>query len=580
MSEGHTGDISPDYPQIRTREAAHKPLHTAHTSINHAKAEAPQIKVKDTAIHRQIDCPSFEKERLTRQSPAPPECQPFQPIEQQRQKYVQEQKEKAASQRVAHRQRPDGMVPVQQQGSDFVQSERTAPPSTRANKQPAKKTVGESAPNRKHWNKRIRPETKTIGRTSRQAVKMADSSRQAVQASARSMKSVKAAQQTAQAAVQAQQRAVQTASGAKQAAVAVGRPVTQAVAVALRGAVTDVQNLMAALAAGGRAVIPVVLVLCLVGALLLSPLGIFFSGEDSGTGLTMPAVIREINQEYDTKVEELKAGASGSTVELSGTRAAWPEILAVYAVKTVTDPTNGMDVISMDDTRKELLKQVFWDMNELSSFTSTVPGEEGEENTTTFHIVVSGKTADEMADLYGFNSDQRKQLAELLSDEYQALWNAVLYGIGTGDGEIVAVALSQVGNIGGQPYWSWYGFGSWVNWCATFVSWCANECGYIDAGVVPKFSSCTAGSRWFKDQGRWQDRSYTPNPGDIIFFDWDDPGGFSGPQDGLPDHVGIVERVENGRVYTIEGNSGDKCCQRSYPVGYYEIYGYGAIRVD
>ena len=139
------------------------------------------------------------------------------------------------------------------------------------------------------------------------------------------------------------------------------------------------------------------------------------------------------------------------------------------------------------------------------------------------------------------------------------------------------MALSQVGNVGGQPYWSWYGFGSHVNWYSYFVSWCANECGYIDAGVIPKFSGCVQGSHWFKDRGLWQDKSCTPNPGDIIFFDWDDPDGYSGPQDGVPDHAGIVERVENGRVYTIEGNSGDKCCQRIYPLGYYEIYGYGML---
>lgn len=231
----------------------------------------------------------------------------------------------------------------------------------------------------------------------------------------------------------------------------------------------------------------------------------------------------------------------------------------------------------MNDEKKELLKQVFWDMNQLSSFTSTVPGEGDEEDTTTLHITVAAKTTEEMADVYGFDQDQRKMLTELLSEEYRDLWSAVLYGIGTGSGEIVAVALSQVGNVGGQPYWSWYGFGSRVDWCAIFVSWCANECGYIDAGVVPKFAGCVQGSRWFKERGLWKDRSYEPQPGDIVFFDWDNPGGFSGPQDGVPDHVGIVERVENGRVYTVEGNSGDKCCQRSYPVGYYEIYGYGML---
>ena len=254
-------------------------------------------------------------------------------------------------------------------------------------------------------------------------------------------------------------------------------------------------------------------------------------------------------------------------------------MLAVYAVKTTSDPANGQEVVTMTDEKKGLLKQVFWDMNQLSSFTSTVPGEGDEEGTTTLHITVTAKTAEEMADIYGFNTNQRQQLAELLSDEYRELWNAVLYGIGTGSGEIVAVVLSQVGNVGGQPYWSWYGFSHRVDWCAIFVSWCANQCGYIEAEVMPKFAGCVQGSRWFKDRGRWHDKSYTPNPGDIIFYDWDDPGGFSGPQDGLPDHVGIVEKVENGRVYAVEGNSGDKCCQRSYPVGYYEIYGYGQISI-
>ena len=93
----------------------------------------------------------------------------------------------------------------------------------------------------------------------------------------------------------------------------------------------------------------------------------------------------------------------------------------------------------------------------------------------------------------------------------------------------------------------------------------------IEVGVIPKFAACASqGVPWFQERGLWQDNSYEPRPGDIIFFDWDDGG-----QDGSSDHVGIVEKVENGRIYTIEGNSGDSCRQNSYPVGYYEIYGYG-----
>ena len=144
-----------------------------------------------------------------------------------------------------------------------------------------------------------------------------------------------------------------------------------------------------------------------------------------------------------------------------------------------------------------------------------------------------------------------------------------------GDNSMVSVALSQVGNIGGEPYWSWYGYETRVEWCACFVSWCANECGYIDNGIIPKFAGCVNGVQWFKDRGQWADNSAQPTPGMIIFFDWDSPNGASGPQDGLSDHVGIVEKVENGRVYTIEGNTSDSCNRRDYPLGYYEILGYG-----
>ena len=136
---------------------------------------------------------------------------------------------------------------------------------------------------------------------------------------------------------------------------------------------------------------------------------------------------------------------------------------------------------------------------------------------------------------------------------------------------IVEVARSQIGNVGGEPYWSWYGFTERVEWCACFVSWCANKCGYISSGIIPKFSGCINGVDWFKDRGQWIGNSFEPSPGMIIFFDWDDEDG----QDGKADHVGIVEKVENGRVYTIEGNTSDSCRQRSYPVGYYQILGYG-----
>lgn len=178
-----------------------------------------------------------------------------------------------------------------------------------------------------------------------------------------------------------------------------------------------------------------------------------------------------------------------------------------------------------------------------------------------------------MADTLHFNVDPLEQLEALLADKNNLFGTSLLYGITSSDGQIVAVALSQVGNVGGEPYWSWYGFGSRVEWCACFVSWCANECGYIEAGVIPKFAACFNGVAWFQDRAQWLDNSAEPTPGMIIFFDRDEDN--NGGQDGRSDHVGIVKKVDNDRVYTVEGNSSNRCRPKSYPLGYYEILGYG-----
>lgn len=138
-----------------------------------------------------------------------------------------------------------------------------------------------------------------------------------------------------------------------------------------------------------------------------------------------------------------------------------------------------------------------------------------------------------------------------------------------GNEQIVSVALTQLGNAGGQKFWSWYGFSGRVEWCACFVSWCADQSGLIESGAVPKFSSCQAGMEWFQSQGKWQAAGSAPASGSIIFFDWD--------SDGKSDHVGIVEKCENGRVYTVEGNSSDAVNQRDYSLNYVCIMGYGMV---
>lgn len=399
----------------------------------------------------------------------------------------------------------------------------------------------------------------------------------------------KTAQKTAQATAKAAKTAAQTARAAAKATAAGIKAAVKATAAAVKAIIAGTKALIAAIAAGGWIAVVVIIVICLIGLIIGSCFGIFFSGEDSGTGQTMRQAVQEINADYQSQIDTTRANITYDELEMSGSRAVWPEVLAVYAVKTTTDPDDPQEVATVDDAKKAILNDIFWQMNEISSRTESktekviTETDDGHGNIvetattvtrTYLYITVSHKTAEEMADLFNFNADQRQQLSELLAEENRSMWSAVLYGIYFGDDSIVTVALSQIGNVGGQPYWSWYGFESRVEWCACFVSWCANECGYIDGGVIPKFAGCVNGVQWFKDRGQWQDGSFEPSAGQIIFFDWDNKGS-SGPQDGQSDHVGIVEKCENGIVYTIEGNSGDSCRQKQYPVGHYEILGYG-----
>ena len=414
-------------------------------------------------------------------------------------------------------------------------------------------------------------------------------------------------QKTAQNAKRAAQtqRAARNAKYSGEAAAKATEKTASAVARAVEAIIEGLESLTAAITAGGGAAVCVVVVLCIIGLLVSSVFGIFFAGEDTGSGFSVRDAIREINSEYTGRIEEIKASVQYDELTLPDKRPAWREILAVYAVRTVNDPDHPQEVTSMTEEKTELLRDTFWQMNALSSRTETVeitpepgpngaepenggnPGEveepvdpnpndpadpenpEAPQVSSRLIIELTQKTPEDMASQLSFSEAQRQQLSELLSEEYATLWNGVLYGIGTGDGEIVSVALSQVGNVGGEPYWSYMGFTSRVDWCACFVTWCANECGYIESGVMPNFSWCETGVNWFKDRNQWLDGGATPAPGDIIFFDWDNSGD--------PDHVGIVERVEDGYIYIIEVNSGDAVCQNAFALTSSEIAGYGLI---
>ena len=264
----------------------------------------------------------------------------------------------------------------------------------------------------------------------------------------------------------------------------------KAIAAAIKAIIAAIEKLIAAIAAGGWVAVVVAVVICLVALIVGSCFGIFFSSEDKNDGSqTMREVVVEINQDYQNQLDTIKANNPYDDLEMSGSRAVWPEVLSVYAVKTTTDPDNPQEVASVTEEKKQLLTDIFWEMNDISYRTETdteteiIESDDGNGNIleetvevtkTTLYITVSHKTAEQMSDQYRFNDNQDSQLDELLNVD-NSMWLAVLYGIYGSDDMIVQVALSQIGNVGGEPYWSWYGFGSRVEWCECFVSWCADQ---------------------------------------------------------------------------------------------------------
>lgn len=566
-----------------TREAGHAASSGTHTVVQQGKK----------AYHH------HQEKKATKASPNAPIHDATEPTPQE--KGCTKAKADSVKKATAARTSPSNTPAVSTDSSGYMETPayHSGKTYTRKSADAVKETSRKSIKTAKQVERTVKQTAKSTGKasvktakgtikTSQKAVKTAEAT------SKTAIKTTQAAAQTAQKTAAATAKAARATAAAfraaAKAAVVAAKAVAKATAAAIKAIIAGVKALVAAIAAGGWVAVLAIVIICLIALIVGSCFGIFFSSENTGSNQTMQQVVQEINEEYLLEIDNIKYSVDHDELEMSGARAVWPEVLAIYAVKTTTDPNNPQEVASITDEKIELLRDIFWAMNNIDyrtdTFTDTeivetddgngnIVEEEVEVTKTYLYITVSHKTAEEMAAEYNFNEDQLEQLEALLADENNSLWTAVLYGISTSDDQIVAVTLSQIGNVGGQPYWSWYGFSSRVEWCACFVSWCANECGYIDTGVIPKFAGCVNGVNWFRDRGQWADNSAEPTPGMIIFFDWDSPGGSSGPQDGLSDHVGIVEKVENGRVYTIEGNSGNSCRERSYPLGYYEILGYG-----
>lgn len=425
--------------------------------------------------------------------------------------------------------------------------------------------------------KNIKLAGKEATKTTQRSVKTAEHTAKA--SIKTSQQTAKAAQKTAQAKVKASQKAAQAAKKAAKATADTVKATAKATVAAVKAIIAGTKALVAAIAAGGWIAVLIIMIVVLFGAAV----AMFGGGSDSNSYTPVSAeveayepIIQKYAKEYGIPeyVELIKAvmmqesggrgldpmqAAEGSfntryPHEPNGIKD--PEYSIQCGVQELKAALTSAEVESpIDMEHIKLALQGYNFGNGYISWAKSKYGGYSYANAVEFST--------QQAQRLGWDSYGDTQYpAHVL--RYYPYGRAFTAG---GNQAIVEVALTQLGNQGGQPYWSWYGFNSRVEWCACFVSWCADQCGYIESGLVPKFAGCVDGANWFKSNGKWQDRTYEPKVGDIIFFDWEG--------DGTTDHVGIVEKCENGTVYTVEGNSGDACKQRQYAVGSSNIYGYG-----
>ena len=420
----------------------------------------------------------------------------------------------------------------------------------------------------------------TVNTLKRGAKETGCSVKTAEMASKTAVKTGQQAVKSAQAAAKTAQKTAQAAKVAAQKAAKAAKRTAQATARAVRAILAGIKALIAALIAGGWIAVVIILIVVLLGCAV----SIFGGGSRSSDYTPVRAeveaydtMIRRYARQYGIPeyVELIKA----VMMQESGGRGLDPMQAAEGGFNTryphepngITDPEYSVECGVQElkaaleaagvenPVDMEHIKLALQGYNFGSGYISWAL-----RNYGGYSVANASEFSDKMAAKMGWSSYGDKQyVANVL--QYYPYGRA--FSMGFGNQAIVELALSQVGQQGGQPYWSWYGFGGRVEWCACFVSWCAEECGYIEAGIIPKFSLCFDGVNWFKTQGQWQDRNYEPMAGDIIFFDWG--------WDGSVDHVGIVEYCENGVVHTVEGNSSDSCRRREYPVGSSNIYGYG-----
>lgn len=419
-------------PAIRTRE----------TDAARARAPSPPVReqARQAAMKQAVKTKNayISTQRKTVMTAAP------EPQRQGQQAFIQEQGRKASRQQAQCRRAEQRFRHQVDLRGDPLRSEY---PTSRGRELPSRERIkerGSIQPPKKH---RI-PEPKAPEHAAGIMPKVREGGKSAVQSDEQAVRSSTAHAATVGNYV-AREAAMQMAlrqQTTKMAETAVQKT-AQAAGCALRSIIAAAQSLLAAIAAGGSTVVAMVLVICLIGLLIVSPFGIFFSGEDSGTGYTMPEAVSVLNGEFAARIEQIKAENPYDELDMDNAGSAamisnWRDVLAVYAVRTTTDNASPDEVATLTEEKMEILREIFWDMNTITYWTEIVPGGKDEADTVILHITVTIKTHLQMADEHQFNTEQRRLLEELMQPKYQELFMVL-----TGSYQDIELSPDEVAKI-------------------------------------------------------------------------------------------------------------------------------------
>lgn len=397
-------------PIIRTRE----------TDAARARVPSPPVReqARQAAMKQEVKTKNayISTQRKTVMTAA------SEPQRQGQQAFIQEQGRKASRQRAQRRRAERRFQRQDDLRGDSLCSEGFEPTSRGR----IKERGGIQPPKKRQF-----PEPKTPNHAAGIVPKAREGSKSAVLSSEQAMHST-TVHATAAGTHAAREAAMQMAKRQQMTKVAetATQKTAQAVGRALRSIIAAAQSLLAAIAAGGSTAVAMVLVICLIGLLIVSPFGIFFSGEDSGTGYTMPDAVSMLNSEFAARIEHIKAENPYDELDMDNAGSAamisnWRDVLAVYAVRTTTDNASPDEVATLTEEKMEILREIFWDMNAISYHLETVSGGEDEGDTVILRITVTVKDHLQMADGYQFNTEQRRLLEELMQPKYQELFMAL-----------------------------------------------------------------------------------------------------------------------------------------------------------